>query len=240
VFFFLFLTSSFLFLQLGFQMTKLYPKFYRANIDLKAFWLNKCTIDKRENLTLEEFINEYESKNKPVIIRGLLDSWPAKDEWTRRNLCLCFGNRLIKTNGTDSQGRAFRMTFEKYFEYCRTTHDDKPIYLFDNKIFDAERIPELAKHYQVPKFFQEDLFELMNLKDRPDFKWMLVGPPRSGSPFHQDPHRTSAWNALLSGRKRWALYPPDVIPPGSDFFFFLSSLSFLLLFSNLDTCDRRR
>ena len=30
----------------------------------------------------------------------------------------------------------------------------------------------------------------------------------------QDPNHTSAWNGLISGRKRWILYPPDQPPPG--------------------------
>ncbi len=36
---------------------------------------------------------------------------------------------------------------------------------------------------------------------------------RAGSPFHLDPFKTSAWNALLAGRKRWVIYPPNQVPP---------------------------
>jgi hypothetical protein len=45
---------------------------------------------------------------------------------------------------------------------------------------------------------------------------LLTNSQRSGSPFHTDPYRTAAWNAVLSGRKRWALYPYTTIPPGID------------------------
>jgi histone arginine demethylase JMJD6 len=37
---------------------------------------------------------------------------------------------------------------------------------------------------------------------------VLLGPRRSGSPPHVDPTFTAAWNWLLHGRKRWALFPP--------------------------------
>ncbi|GMF09549.1 unnamed protein product [Phytophthora lilii] len=49
---------------------------------------------------------------------------------------------------------------------------------------------------------------------RPDFRWVVIGPQRTGAPWHQDPARTSAWNSLVKGRKRWAIYPPDSPPPG--------------------------
>lgn len=50
--------------------------------------------------------------------------------------------------------------------------------------------------------FQEDFFDVLNEDQRPSFRWLIVGPERSGASWHIDPGLTSAWNTLLSGRKR--------------------------------------
>lgn len=67
---------------------------------------------------------------------------------------------------------------------------------------------------QVPKQFTEDFFSVLGESARPDYKWLIMGPERSGSSFHKDPNATSAWNAVVKGSKKWVLFPPHVTPPG--------------------------
>lgn len=42
---------------------------------------------------------------------------------------------------------------------------------------------------------------------RPDCRWLILGPGRSGSSFHKDPNATTAWNVVLTGHKYWVMFP---------------------------------
>ncbi|KPI41040.1 F-box protein [Cyphellophora attinorum] len=70
-----------------------------------------------------------------------------------------------------------------------------------------------AGDYEAPSCFQEDLFAVLG-DQRPDHRWLIIGPERSGSTFHKDPNATSAWNAVVRGSKYWIMFPPYIMPPG--------------------------
>jgi histone arginine demethylase JMJD6 len=63
---------------------------------------------------------------------------------------------------------------------------------------------------QVPSYFQNDLYEMTDYTRAffPCHRYFIIGPDRTGSNLHIDPSCTSAWNTLVSGLKRWALFPP--------------------------------
>ncbi|PKI75408.1 hypothetical protein CRG98_004197 [Punica granatum] len=104
------------------------------------------------------------------------------------------------------------MKLKDYVTYMNIQHDEDPLYIFEDKF--GEIAPGLLKDYHVPHLFQEDFFDVLDGDQRPPFRWLIIGPQRSGASWHVDPALTSAWNTLLCGRKRWALYPPGKVPLG--------------------------
>ncbi|KAK4274126.1 hypothetical protein QN277_017404 [Acacia crassicarpa] len=193
----------------GFNSLYLYRRLYRCHAKLDAFYVDNGNVERRKDISLEDFHAEYDGK-KPVMLTGLADAWPARHKWTTDQLLTNCGDVAFKISHRSS--RKILMKFKDYVSYMKLQQDEDPLYIFDEKFGDIA--PSLLKDYCVPHLFQEDYFDILNEDKRPPYRWLIIGPERSGASWHVDPALTSAWNTLLSGRKRWALYPPGKVPLG--------------------------
>lgn len=214
----------------------LYQPWLCATLDVDSAWLEVENIDRRHDLSLEEFKKEYEIPNIPVIITDVVTKWPAFGTWSRERLYKSFKGKDVIVGDAP-------MTFDAYLRYCDMHHDEIPLYLFDKEF--CAKDPKLGDEYFVPEYFGEDrdLFSVLG-NDRPDYKWLIYGPYKSGSTFHKDPNETCAWNAVVFGAKKWIMYPPERMPPGvrasadgADVACPVSLMEWMLSFYDLRSCE---
>ena len=165
-------------------------------------------IPRLENLTFEEYTATW--TNQPFILTAPVKAWPAYKEWSLDFLLKNHGNTLFRAEAVD-------WPFKTYAEYMRNSSDEPPLYLFDRSFASKMNLPPVTSPgaaYTPPPCFGPDLFSVLG-EQRPDNAWLIIGPARSGSSFHKDPNATSAWNAPLTGRKYWIMFPsgPSIPPP---------------------------
>jgi hypothetical protein len=196
-----------------FEVRKSFLFYNVKGMDLSRLHMNLIGVERCGPISRSEFIERFEKPNRPVIITGLMNNWRALEKWKLEAMLHSCPDLLLKTNGRSTNGKRFRMKLQDFLSYCNGWNGEKPLYVFDKKVLCCS---DLVNDYSVPEMFSEDLFDLMEEDDRPDYKWLLLGPNGSGSPFHTDPHDSSAWNAVIEGCKRVSFYPPWVIPPGVD------------------------
>lgn len=191
------------------------PGSYRLPM-LKVLEVNDYT--DADVTSVEGFRRDVEVPNLPAVLRGACKGWAVfkalngrLDELGRVDTI----RRIFSRNGGDESFRceSFLMTAADYVRYAAQQSDERPIYLFDAKYADHSMDAEAM--YTVPRCFsRDDYFGLLGEAARPNYRWLIAGPKRGGSSFHVDPNFTSAWNACLTGRKRWLLFPPNCPPPG--------------------------
>ncbi|KAI7753357.1 hypothetical protein M8C21_011119 [Ambrosia artemisiifolia] len=193
----------------GFNSLFLYKRFYRCYTRLDGFAFDQGNVERKTDLSLEEFVQQYDAQ-KPVLVPGLADTWEARKTWTPEQMLSKYGDTSFRISQRSSNKIAMKL--KDYVFYMQEQHDEDPLYIFDDKF--GEVSPDLLKDYSVPHLFPDDYFNVLDSDQRPPFRWLIIGPERSGASWHVDPALTSAWNTLLCGRKRWALYPPGRVPLG--------------------------
>lgn len=186
----------------------LHRPFLCSQVPLHHFVANipaQNAIHRLPSLSAAEFDAEW--SNRPFILTEPVKEWKVYKQWSEGQLFQRFGDTIFRAEAVDWPLRT-------YLKYMNENADESPLYLFDCRF--AEKMDLKVGYdgdYQPPICFQEDLFTIL-AEERPDHRWLIVGPKRSGSTFHKDPNATSAWNAVIRGSKYWIMFPQSVLPPG--------------------------
>ena len=168
-------------------------------------------IERRSKLCREEFLVEYYSRNRPVIITGMMDDWPAMRKWNLDYFAENFGDREVDVQmgrttranyETEQEKFTRRIRFGEFVEKVRTSGETNDFYLTaKNNSSNRMVLPELWDDIvQIPEY--------LSSKDPGGFFWM--GPAGTITPFHHD--LTNNFMAQVIGRKRLKIAPSWDMP----------------------------
>lgn len=118
-------------------------------------------IQRFTSLSRQDFLK---NSKKPFILTNLNNFTDALEKWDLEYLEKEFGHVKFKAE-------EWILDFKNYLEYCRVAQEEAPLYLFDKGFGETT---SLARDYTVPDVFNDFL-----KGNRPDYRWLIVGPERS-------------------------------------------------------------
>ena len=187
----------------------LHRPFFCAHISLTPYVENipaRNQLPRLPDLSPAEFEESW--ADKPFILTKPVKNWPLYKIWSTETLLKQYGDTIFRAEAVD-------WPLKTYVDYIKDNSDESPLYLFDRDFAGKMGLQAEGKNadYHPPACFGEDFFTILG-EQRPDHRWLIIGPERSGSTFHKDPNATSAWNAVVSGTKYWIMFPAATVPPG--------------------------
>lgn len=74
-----------------------------------------------------------------------------------------------------------------FLEYLALNDDDYPLYVFDDSFDIRRKGRAMLNDYRIPPFIPASLHRIFPEKEKPPYRWFLLGPARSGTNVHIDP-----------------------------------------------------
>ena len=174
--------------------------------------LNFGVIERKYKLSRQDFLRDYYTTNRPVIIQGAMDNWAAIDKWTPAWLKQHFGERMVEVQANRNSDPLYEINMKKlqkqllfsdYIDMVKNHESTNDFYITaSNTSKNMEALKELWDDIDMlPEYLDTQ-------SDRKGFFWF--GPAGTITPLHHD--LTNNFMAQVCGRKLIKLIPACQTP----------------------------
>lgn len=173
-----------------------------VDIQAKLNRLRPLDIPRRARLSADEFVQEFYSCNRPVIITGMMEDWPALKKWNldyfrqhffQREVEVQFGREKDANYEMNSIAHKRKMPFGEYVNLIEAAGQTNDYYMTaNNDSKNREALQELWQDIvQIPEYLEQSV---------PSRGFFWLGPKGTVTPLHHD--LTNNFMAQVFGRKR--------------------------------------
>lgn len=167
---------------------------------------------------VERFQQDFLAANRPVIIEGLIQDWPALTNWNQTHLTSTLGEQPIQytryyIENNQHQPEKIQSTFAEFLNLVFDPNYTDPIYwtAYNQPDNSSPLLQSLTNDIRFPPGYCEPDPQLRT--------YFWIGPEGTRSGLHFDPYNVLFVQAV--GSKRFLLFPPQDIPDAyleNDFF----------------------
>ncbi|MCH2132514.1 MAG: cupin-like domain-containing protein [Phycisphaerales bacterium] len=165
--------------------------------------LNLSPLERRDELSPEEFLENYFRPRRPVVFRSFSNAWPAREKWTLDYFRETYGDISVPVyeeafadSGASYGSTDDRMPFRDYLDLIDHEPTKKRLFLFN--IF--KYAPELCHDFDYPVFAR---------KWATRHPFMFFGGETSHVDGHFDVDLSHVFLTQFHGTKRVVLYGPQ-------------------------------
>ena len=165
--------------------------------------LNLSQLERRDDISPEEFYLEYFKARRPVVFRNFSAKWPARSKWTLDYFRETYGDIQVPVyeEAFADSGAAYgstddRMPFREYLDLIEAGPTLKRLFLFN--IF--KHAPQLVNDFDFPGFAR---------KWARRHPFMFFGGETSYVDGHFDVDMSHVFLTQFHGDKRVVLYGPE-------------------------------
>lgn len=161
-------------------------------------------VERIEAIGADDFLKQYKSQNRPVIIENLSKDWPARDKWSLDYLCSVVGDNVVPLYGGDGPAKGRRhqhahvaeMRFRDFIAALRQGENKLRMFFYNI----LQQAPQLMKDFAFPEI------GLKLFRKLPVF---FFGGKGAKVQMHFDVDWADLLLCHFGGRKRVYLFGPE-------------------------------